>query len=196
MEAPSSNPRQSLLIHANIAPRTGPGLGYLGMTSVKAFGILIGAQGEGVGAQSAPRSGNSVIGTSGDQRWKPLNRTPNSTLMRQVHANLGWTGMKSLKCTPIWDGGRGEGVPEIAVIAAIARDRASSKKPKPSTTKDTKEREGNSRRNLWKGISGDRKARSPEPTCNRTSGREGCCGARSPGQSGENGSSGKAERRG
>jgi hypothetical protein len=103
MEAPSSNPRQSLLIHANIAPRTGPGLGYLGMTSVKAFGILIGAQGEGVGAQSAPRSGNSVIGTSGDQRWKPLNRTPNSTLMRQVHANLGHPGMQ-------WDvrgGGRG-----------------------------------------------------------------------------------------
>jgi hypothetical protein len=51
-------------------------LGYPGMPSVKAFGILVEPKGEGWA--SAPRSGNPVIGTSGDRRRKPLNPTPNS----------------------------------------------------------------------------------------------------------------------
>jgi hypothetical protein len=41
------------------------------MVSVKAFGILVEAQGEGA-AQSAARSGHPVIGESGDRKGKTL----------------------------------------------------------------------------------------------------------------------------
>jgi hypothetical protein len=58
------------------------------MTLVNPFGILVEARGEGW-ARGARLDRVPVIGTSGDRRRKALNRTPNSTLMRQVYANLG-----------------------------------------------------------------------------------------------------------
>ena len=65
-------------------------LGYLGMTSIKAFGILVEARGEGC----------KIAGIAGIARhrrdretrnWQ--NPTPNCTLMRQTYAKLGCLGM-------------------------------------------------------------------------------------------------------
>jgi len=68
----------------------------VGMTSAKPFGILVEGWGEGVAAERA------VIARD----RKPVNPTPISTHMRQVHANLGCPGMG-------WDDPGGGRVVEI-----------------------------------------------------------------------------------
>jgi len=99
--------------------------GMLGMTSVKPFGILVEARGEGVedrrNCQNRKPKTLPLINTDNTDRKKAWRR-PNP---RQ-------SGMT-------WDGvgypGRGRGIAGIADIAVIARDRET----RTLTTKDTKE---------------------------------------------------------
>jgi hypothetical protein len=98
------------------------------MVWVKAFGILVEAQGEGA-AQSAARSGHPVIGESGERKGKTLplintddtdqewggkvkvyaNLRPSARRTRVDGARLECLGMTSVKSFGILVGARGEG---------------------------------------------------------------------------------------
>ncbi|SRR5579871_982801 len=98
-------------------------------------------------------------------------------------ATQGSNRVSTFVCNKSWKNG-GEG-------GGNRRHRRDLRKAKPSATGHR----GNSGRSM-EGVQGDRKARCQSLTCNKTAVRAGCCGARNPDRSGENGSSGTEARRG
>jgi hypothetical protein len=70
--------------HGSVMGQTHANLGWFGMTSVKPFGMLVEAKGEGVSG-----SGDLVIGSSGDRKSKIQTLTPIGIGMGQTYANLG-----------------------------------------------------------------------------------------------------------